>query len=120
MKPTDRTQRVLWYLCYYGLGQEPSAMGPSELAVQHGLVRELLKDQANVPTSVLLEAIQYGMPHIFPISENGYFDGRDLIRYLHKAKAVAAKLAAAGRIPTTPEAVESTLQRMAEEDEWND
>ena len=118
--PADRFGRVLWYLCYYGLGQRPEEVGAHDLAVQAGLVRGILEEQDGVSTKVLCDAIQYGMPHIFPVSENGYFDGRDLHRYLHKAKAVAAKLRAAGRIPMTIEAAQATVDRMAAEDEWND
>jgi len=109
--PADRFERVLWYLCVYGLHQ---------LAAQAGVLRGIMAKQEGVPTQAITEALQHGMPHIFPISENGYYDARDVGRYLHKAKAAAAKLRMSGRLPVSPESVQSRLERMAAEDDFND
>jgi hypothetical protein len=95
-------------------------MASKELAAQAGALRAIMAKQDGVPTKTITDALQYGMPYIFPISENGYFDARDVARYLHKAKAAAAKLRLSGRIPVSPESVQSRLERMAQEDEFND
>lgn len=118
--PKKRFERVLWYICVHGLNQLPRQMSAKDLAVQAGIVRKMLEDEDGISTQLICEAIQYGLPHVFPISENGYFDARDAARYLPKAKAVAATLRRQGKIPTTPEAATARIDRMAAEDEWND
>ena len=118
--PKDRFERVLWYVCVHGLHQLPRQMSAKDLAVQAGIVRGIMKDEDGISTQLICEAIQYGLPHVFPISENGYFDARDVARYLPKAKAEAATLRRQGKIPTTPEAASARIDRMAAEDGWDD
>jgi hypothetical protein len=95
-------------------------MSHRDVAAQSAIVHRILDDEDGIPTRVICDAIQYGMPNIFPVTENGYFDARDVERYLHKAKAVAAALRDRGKIPTTPEAAHDRIERMAEGDEWNE
>jgi hypothetical protein len=118
--PTDRFERVLWFVAYFGLHQLPSDLSPTDLATLAGDVRALLKKEQGVPTKIITDAIQYGLPYTFPISENGYFDGKEAARYMGKAKAAASKLRTMGKLPMTPESAEARLERMAAEDEWND
>lgn len=118
--PTERFARILWHICVHGLHQTPQQLSPKDLAVQAGILRDILSDQEGVSTTVLCQAIEYGMPHIFPISENGYFDARDVARYLVKAKAAAAAMRQQGKMPISPRASEARLDRMAAEDGWDE
>lgn len=118
--PTDRFQRLVWFVCYYGMATTPGEMSPTELAKVTAVMHQVDRENSKVPTRILTDAIQYGMAYVFPISENGYFDAHQVLKYLPQAKAAASKLRLQGKIPITPEAAMSRIDRMAAEDEWND
>lgn len=99
MPPTTREREVFVALCRYGMRQHWSQLGRGEKERQFAFVQKLLLRQEGVPTQALVEAIRFGMPKVWPHSQEGYFDGSDLLKSIEKAKAVAARERRAGRIP---------------------
>lgn len=88
---------VLLTLVVHGLDMQPHELSETETARQRKLIEELLED--NDPT-ILIQAIRYGMPEVWPFSEGRVFDASDLRNNLLKAKASAGMKRRAGQIPT--------------------
>jgi len=91
--------RVLRCLCRYGLGMELNELTQAEIEDQFRIVRRLLDDNSE---SILCDAIQYGMPNVWPYSEGQAFTANDLSNKLLNAKAEAAVCRREGRIAYRP------------------
>ena len=91
---------VLKTLLRYGLGMKMSELSRGEVEDQLHIIRRLLLDST---ASILCDAIQYGMPNVWPFSEDGRaFAAKDLENNLLKAKAEAAVARWEGRIAYRP------------------
>lgn len=99
--PLPAHQAVTWFVCKYGLRMVPHQLASGELKQLHSQARKLLIAQDGVPLLELCQAIRYGMPRLWPFTENGFFDGRDVVRNITKAKAIAANMRQQGTIPIT-------------------
>jgi len=91
--------RVLRCLCRYGLGMDLGELTRSELEDQFRTIRRLLDDNTE---DILCDAIQYGMPNVWPYSEGQAYTANDLATKLLNAKAEAATCRKEGRIAYRP------------------
>jgi hypothetical protein len=93
-------EAVFRALVRYGLNMRPSKLSEKERQYQKSIIRELL--EFNDPQT-LIDAIQYGMPNVWPFSDDGRaFAAADLEKNLLKAKAESGRAAREGRIAHRP------------------
>lgn len=91
--------RVLKALCVYGLQIHPVNLTGREEEQERRMLRGLLTENS---ASVLIEAIKYGMPHVWPFSKDDgdhVFTAQDLRNKLLNAKGEAGKQRRQGAIP---------------------
>lgn len=92
--------RVFTALVRYGLRMKGSDLSLKEIHRQRTIIEDLLSENS---AEILIHAIQYGMPRVWPFSEDGRaFAASDLENNLLKAKAEAAKSRRAGEIAYRP------------------
>lgn len=88
---------VLRQLCVFGLRLRPEDLASSERKRQKDTIRALLHEQE---PQELLDAIEYGMPNIWPFAESAQpFDAYDLRRHLVKALGEAGRRRRRGSVP---------------------
>ena len=96
---SDR-DRILRVILSHGLGLRPSELTAREASNQLAVVDELLRDN---DASTLYYAIRYGMPEVWPFSEDGRaYDAVDVRSNILKAKAAVGRLRQSGKLPHTP------------------
>jgi hypothetical protein len=96
---TPEGEQLTEAICISGLKQTPSQLTTSELEEQRQLAETLILKQDGVPIQHLIEAIRFGMPKVWPFSQQQYFDARDVLNNITKAKAAAATLRRRSQLP---------------------
>jgi hypothetical protein len=108
--PSD-VVRVFKALCHHGLRMDWKELSPKEADYQQRIIRELLQDN-NADT--LIDAIRWGMPHVWPYTETEdgmprVFSAEAVRKNLLEAKAAAAQFRRAGRTPYRPRGTNANL-----------
>lgn len=96
VSPSD-LNKVYRTLCQRGLKMSPSSVPAAIAQREQRTLRKLLGE---VPTEDLINAIEWGMPNVWPFSEDGRpFDAKDLERNLIKALGESSRRERRGEIP---------------------
>ena len=100
MATINEAELVFQAILRYGLRLRATDVSPNEAMKQKAIIREMLTENT---VEGLIEAVQYGMPQVWPFSEDGRaFAAGDLEKNLLKAKAEAGKARRAGEIAYKP------------------
>lgn len=100
MTRPSEINEVFTVLVRYGLGMKPSELNEAEHRDQRRIIKRMLEEN---DVDILIDAIKYGMPNVWPFSEDGRaFAALDLEQNLLKAKAEAAVARREGRIAYRP------------------
>jgi len=103
-KRLRETDQAFGALCCYGLRMPPGDVPKPAAVKQRRILYRMLADN---PLDAVLGAMQHGMAHVWPFSEDGRsWDAGDLDRNLLKAMGEAAKRRRRNEVPINAQQVQ--------------